>query len=404
MNNKEKDKILIKFEDGDFSLDVNVSPDNETVWLSQEQIAELYQKSRSTITGHINNILSKGELIGSTSVRISDRTNHRPAKIYNLDMITAIGYRIKSSRTTKFKEWALNEIEQLKNQNSQKMALSQYILFNYDEIKLNVNVDPDKDTVWLNKNQLIILFNTTRQNLEYHINNIYSQNELVEEATCKKILQVQMEDNREVTRTNSLYNLDMIISLGFRINSKRGIIFRQWANRILKQYLLKGSVINEERCLSCTSNIISLQNKVENIESKINNLENDVYSENSKAFFEGEIVEPYTFIRHIFFLAKESLTITDFYADNYLISMLKDIKVNITIVTSSSSYLNKLDLPNNINVVYDNDIHGRYIFTDDKYVYALDNSFNNIGKKKFVIMKLDNITKEMLLQGRKAGK
>ena len=83
--------------------------------------------------------------------------------------------------------------------------------------------------------------------------------------------------------------------------------------------------------------------------------------------------------------------------------MLKDIKVNITIVTSSSSYLNKIVLPNNINVVYDNDIHGRYIFIDDKYVYALDNSFNNIGKKKFVIMKLENITKEMLLQGRKAG-
>ena len=278
------------------------------------------------------------------------------------------------------------------------MALSQYILFNYDEIKLNVNVDPDKDTVWLNKSQLIILFDTTRQNLEYHINNIYSQNELNEWATCKKILQVQMEDNREVTRTNSLYNLDMIISLGFRINSKRGIIFRQWANRILKQYLLKGSVINEERCLSCTSNIISLQNKVNDIESKINNIKTDIYSENSKAFFEGEIVEPYTFIRHIFFLAKESLTITDFYADNYLISMLKDIKVNITIVTSSNSYLNKLDLPNNINVVYDNDIHGRYISIDDKYVYALDNSFNNIGKKRFVIMKLENITKEMLLK------
>ena len=390
-------------------MDVNVSPNEDTVCLNREQLALLFGRDTKTISKHINNSL-KEECINSTVAKFAtvqiegNRQVTREIEYFNLDVITSIGYRVKSSRTTKFKEWALNEIEKFKSQNNQKMALSQYILFNYDEIKLNVNVDPDKDTVWLNKNQLIILFDTTRQNLEYHINNIYSQNELVEEATCKKILQVQMEDNREVTRTNSLYNLDMIISLGFRINSKRGIIFRQWANRILKQYLLKGSVINEERCLSCTSNIISLQNKVENIESKINNLENDVYSENSKAFFEGEIVEPYTFIRHIFFLAKESLTITDFYADNYLISMLKDIKVNITIVTSSSSYLNKLDLPNNINVVYDNDIHGRYIFTDDKYVYALDNSFNNIGKKKFVIMKLDNITKEMLLQGRKAGK
>ena len=274
-------------------------------------------------------------------------------------------------------------------------------MFNYDEIKLNVNIDPDKDTVWLNKNQLVTLFDTTRQNIEYHINNIYSQNELSEEATCKKILQVQTEDNREVTRTNNLYNLDMIISLGFRINSKRGIIFRTWANKILKEYLLKGSVINEERCLSCTSNVISLQNKVDNIENKIKNIENDVYSDSSKAFFEGEIVEPYTFIRHIFFLAKKELVITDFYADNYLISMLKDIKVNITIITSSSSYLNKINLPTNTNIIHNNDIHGRYIFIDDKYVYAIDNSFNNIGKKRFVIMKLENITKEMLLKNLK---
>ena len=127
-------------------------------------------------------------------------------------------------------------------------------------------------------------------------------------------------------------------------------------------------------------------------------MEDDLYLENSKAFFEGEIVEPYTFIRHLFFLAKYELIITDSYADNYLISMLKDINVNITIITSSNSYLNKLSLPNNIKVIHNNHIHGRYIFIDEKLVYALDNSFNNIGKKKFVIMRLDNINKEMLLK------
>ena len=177
MNNEEKDKILIKFEDGDISLDVKVSPNEDTVWLTQEQMALLFNVDRTRIVRHINNIYSDNELdMLSTCAENAQvqfegaRQVKRKIKIYNLDMITAIGYRIKSSRTTKFKEWALNEIEKLKNQNSQKMALSQYILFNYDEIKLNVNVDPDKDTVWLNKNQLIILFDTTRQNLEYHIN------------------------------------------------------------------------------------------------------------------------------------------------------------------------------------------------------------------------------------------
>ena len=194
---------MIKFEDGDFSLDVNVSPDEETVWLTQNDMALLFVVDRSRITRHVNNILKENELPYSVCAENAQTASDGKTylvRFYNLDMILAVGYRIKSNRTTKFKEWALNEIEQLKNQYSQKMALSQYILFNYDEIKLNVNVDPDKDTVWLNKNQLIILFDTTRQNLEYHINNIYSQNELVEEATCKKILQVQMEDNKEIWR------------------------------------------------------------------------------------------------------------------------------------------------------------------------------------------------------------
>ena len=269
------------------------------------------------------------------------------------------------------------------------------IKFEDGEVVLDVKVSPNEDTLWLTQEQIALLFGKAKSTINEHIRNIL-KNELDETQVMRKFGKAELSNI--TTKPIYYYNLDMILAIGYRVNSKKGIEFRRWASNVLKQYLLKGYVINEERCLSCTSNIISLQNKVESIESKINNLENDVHSENSKAFFEGEIVEPYTFIRHIFFLAKENLTITDFYADNYLVSMLKDIKVNITIVTSSNSYLNKIDLPNNINVVYDNDIHGRYIFIDDKYVYALDNSFNNIGKKKFVIMKLDNITKKMLLK------
>ena len=269
------------------------------------------------------------------------------------------------------------------------------IKFEDGEVVLDVKISPNEDTLWLTQEQIALLFGKAKSTINEHIRNIL-KNELDETQVMRKFGKAELSNI--TTKPIYYYNLDMILAIGYRVNSKKGIEFRRWASNVLKQYLLKGYVINEERCLSCTSNIISLQNKVESIESKINNLENDVHSENSKAFFEGEIVEPYTFIRHIFFLAKENLTITDFYADNYLVSMLKDIKVNITIVTSSNSYLNKIDLPNNINVVYDNDIHGRYIFIDDKYVYALDNSFNNIGKKKFVIMKLDNITKKMLLK------
>ena len=269
------------------------------------------------------------------------------------------------------------------------------IKFEDGEFSLDVNVSPDEDTVWLSANEIALLFERDEKTISKHINNVFFEKE-VEKINNTHFLRVV-----GVKQKVAFYSLNVIISVGYRVKSFRGVKFRQWANNILKQYLLKGTVINEERCLSCTSNIISLQNKVDIIETKIKNMEEDLYFENSKAFFEGEIVEPYTFIRHIFFLTKKELVITDFYADNYLISMLKDIKVKITIITSSNSYLNKTTLPNNINISHNDNIHGRYIFIDDKYVYALDNSFNNIGKKEFVIMKLENITKEMMLGKRK---
>ena len=268
------------------------------------------------------------------------------------------------------------------------------IKFEDGDFSLDVNVSPDEDTVWLTQEQMGILYERDISVISRHIRNILKENEC-DESNLQK-MQIPFSD-----KPITIYNLNIILSVGYRVKSIRGNLFRQWANKILKQYLLKGYAINEERCLSCASNIISLQNKVEKIESKIKNIEDDIYLENSKAFFEGEIIEPYTFIRHIFFLAKKDLVITDYYADNYLISMLKDIKVKINIVTSNNSYLNKNDIPSNINIIHSDNIHGRYIFIDDKYVYALDNSFNNIGKKEFIIMKLDNITKEMILQERK---
>lgn len=93
------------------------------------------------------------------------------------------------------------------------------IIYDNGDISLPVNISPSENTVWLSKDQLEILFNTTRQNVEYHIENIYSQGELIESSTCKDFLQVQLEGDRKVTRISKMYNLDMIISFGYRINA-----------------------------------------------------------------------------------------------------------------------------------------------------------------------------------------
>ena len=118
------------------------------------------------------------------------------------------------------------------------------IKFVNGEVELEVTISPYEETVWMNQEQIVKLFNSNKQNVSFHINNILNEGEL-ELSTVKEILTVRLEGNRKVTRKIKYYNLDMIISIGYRINSKIGIMFRKWANKILKEYLLKGYVIND---------------------------------------------------------------------------------------------------------------------------------------------------------------
>nr|MCR4898038.1 virulence RhuM family protein [Acholeplasmatales bacterium] len=315
--NEDKKYEIIKFIDEDFSLDVKISPYDKTIWLTQNDMASLFDVDKSRISRHIKNILTEGELNDSvcaeTATTGSDEKKYK-SKIYNLDMVLIVGYRIKSKRITKFREWALSEIDKLNNINKQKALISQYILFNYDEIKLNVNVDPNEDTVWLTQNDMAILFDTTKQNISMHIKNISNDDEL-DNSVVKDFFTTAQDGKNYQTK---MYNLDMIIAIGYRVNTKRGTIFRKWATKILKQYLLKGYVIDEERCLNCTSNILSLQEQYAEINTKIKKIENTIYPEDTKLFYEGEILDAYIFIIRLFFLAKKEIIIIDPYADIFI--------------------------------------------------------------------------------------
>jgi len=119
------------------------------------------------------------------------------------------------------------------------------VIYQTPDGKTQIDVRLEDETVWLTQAQMAELFETDRTSIVRHINNIYRVDELEREATCAKIAQVQTEGNRQVTRTIPYFNLDMIISVGYRVNSKRGVKFRQWANRVLKEYLVKGYAINE---------------------------------------------------------------------------------------------------------------------------------------------------------------
>ena len=145
------------------------------------------------------------------------------------------------------------------------------------------------ETVWLTQAQIAELFETDRTSIVRHINNIYRIDELERESTCAKIAQVQTEGKREVKRTIPYFNLDMIISVGYRVNSKRGIKFRQWANRVLKQYLVKGYAINER---IRHEQIAELRQLVQVVGRAIQNQQIEPNDENQALF---DIVVDYTY-------------------------------------------------------------------------------------------------------------
>ena len=125
------------------------------------------------------------------------------------------------------------------------MKQDQIVIYQTEDGKTQIDVRLENETVWLTQTQMAQLFKSSRTNVLEHIQHIYEDEELEKEATCRNFRQVRQEGKRTVNRAIIMYNLDMIISVGYRVNSKRGVKFRQWANKVIKDYLIKGYAINE---------------------------------------------------------------------------------------------------------------------------------------------------------------
>lgn len=149
------------------------------------------------------------------------------------------------------------------------MEKSEIKIYQTKEGTTSIEVKLENDTVWLNQYQLEELFETNRTSINRHISNIYKSQELNEDSTCAKIAQVQNEGGRKVTRSIKYYNLDLIIAVGYRVNSKRGTEFRKWANEILKDYLVKGYIVNQRRLEKQIEQLSELQETVRILSSAV---------------------------------------------------------------------------------------------------------------------------------------
>lgn len=288
----------------------------------------------------------------------------------------------------------------------QNHSKGEIVMYQPDEtIRLEVRVE--NDSVWLTQAQMAELFRTTPQNVTIHIKDIYEEEELSEGATCKQSLQVRQEGKRTVRRYQKMYNLDVIISVGYRVKSKRGTQFRQWANGVLKEFLLRGYSVNQR--------LMDLENKFEKrIESqdvRIDKLENDVafFVRTSLPpvegiFYDGQIFDAYAHIVSLIKQAKHSIVLIDNYIDESTLMMLskRDIGVSAIIYTRQLSQQQQLDLQRHnqqyppITICSLQHTHDRFLIIDDT-VYLFGASLKDAGKKLFAYIKMQESSDAELL-------
>ena len=287
------------------------------------------------------------------------------------------------------------------------MEKYEVIKFKDNEFEIDVNVSPNEDTVWLTIEQIALLFERDRSVISRHINNIYNEKEL-ERNTSVHFLHISNNFDNPNYRPPEYYNLDVIISVGYRVKSKRGISFRRWANSVLKQYLLNGYVINENRVVVSNENFLKLSNEVTSINNRLIKVEDKVFNNYDKnsILFNGQFYDAYTLVQSIFEKAIKEIIIIDNYVDRTILDRLvdknKDIKVTIYTNKDKCKLLNKdIEMFNkqygNLHVKYTDKAHDRYIIIDNKKLYHLGASIKDLGKKIFSINELDNSNVDYLL-------
>ena len=266
------------------------------------------------------------------------------------------------------------------------MEQGEIILYQPDEaVKLEVRLEDE--TVWLTQAQLVELFQSSKANISEHIKNIYEQGELEENSTVRDFRTVRQEGKRQVVRNISYYNLDAIISIGFRVNSKRGILFRQWANKVLKDYLLKGYSINRR--------LSELEQTVSEHSKKIDFFVRTSLPPVEGIFFDGQIFDAYKFASDLIKSARQSLVLIDNYVDESVLLMLSKRQpgVTATIYTQRITPQFQLDLDRHNDQYPPVDVrtcklsHDRFLIVDDA-VYHIGASLKDLGKKWFAFSKL----------------
>ena len=253
---------------------------------------------------------------------------------------------------------------------------------------INLEVRVADDTVWLSQAQIAMLFGTQRQAITKHVKHIYEVHELEKLATSSILELVQKEGTRQVKRLVEFYNLDVIISVGFRVNTQKGIEFRQWANRLLKNYFVYGFPIEKR--------FEKIEQRVSRTEQQIKQMVQTTLPPKAGLFFNGETFDAYVFVADLIRSAKEDIKLVDNYIDDSVLLLLgkRQAEVSATIYTEHITNQIQTDL-SRYNTQYPpitikemEKVHDRFLIIDQQ-LYHFGASFKDLGKRLFVVSKIE---------------
>ena len=271
------------------------------------------------------------------------------------------------------------------------------VIYRSNDGTIQLEVFMCNGTVWMNRQQMAALFDRDVKTIGKHINNALKE-ELKNFATVAKFATLQKEGERLVNREMDYYSLDMVLSVGYRVKSQRGIDYRHWANEKLKDYLLKRNTVNNR--------LDRLEVKVFKLEEKTTEIENEIKGQlppHEGIFYDGQIFDAFVFATGLIKQAKNEIVLIDNYIDETVLTMLDNRNSNVSATIYTANFNTKLQLalakhntqyqPIIIKVL--NKFHDRFLIIDDD-VYWIGASLKDLGKRVFAFSKM-GIGKEMVL-------
>ncbi|WP_201522772.1 virulence RhuM family protein [Aliarcobacter butzleri] len=271
--------------------------------------------------------------------------------------------------------------------------ISNLVVYSDGELELKVSVN--NQTVWLSADEIAYIFDVNRPAIVKHIGNIYKDEELEQNSTCSILEQVAKDGK---LRKINFYNLDVIISVGYRVNSKKATKFRKWATTILKDYINDGYAINHHKITE--QRLLLLENDVNVIKSKI---KDNKLKTNQGIFYDGQIYDSYSFINDLLKLANNEVILIDNYVDDTVLTLFSKYQnINFIIYTNNISKQLKLDFEKyskqykNITLKTFKSSHDRFLIVDKKEIYHIGASLKDLAKKWFAFSKINLSIKEIL--------